>query len=603
MRSPALVALLPLLLGITGVAPCAAQPQSPQGASTVEGKVVHEPGGEPIRKALVRLIGAGSGAAGRALAEMGDTPEAQQVSAEAVDFIVSFAGDTGDASQVYSAATDAEGHFRIEKVPPGKYYVLISRDGYVPVQAKASQSIITVTDGQNVSGSTFKMSTAGLITGKIVDADGDPIAGATVQAISKNEPNSPLNSGIGSLAATFGGSRALPGFGSTNDLGEFRITGLRPGQYLLIARPGGDSVPAPDPETKSGAAEHLVYAATYYPGVLDEKQATPLQVSTGPLSAIDFALQVHRVHRVSGTVSGMGNSKGQIILISDSGRPLQQPLQEGGKFEFPSLEPGKYLVEVIAIPEPGQGGGARRLSLPAPIVVTSSDLTDLVLQALPHATVSGKCHADGQDAVDWKQMSIMLMPISDSGDVSGEKDFFGLSRRTGSGPLHDDGTFDIPDVAPGKYQLAILSSSEKYRDWYLKSLLFSGQEVADTGFSINGDSSLDILVSPKGASIAGTLVDSEGKPVPNIWVTTVPSTGKLARPDAYQTAKTDSDGKFVMRGMNPGDFVVVAVRGPVQDTRASDFYQRYASKGANVSLAEADQKTVTLTLGSDTDQP
>jgi hypothetical protein len=64
-----------------------------------------------------------------------------------------------------------------------------------------------------------------------------------------------------------------------------------------------------------------------------------LRDNTGGAATADFALLVHHAHRVSGIVSGLVNAKGSyILLISNSNpRPQQQPLGEGGKFEFPSL--------------------------------------------------------------------------------------------------------------------------------------------------------------------------------------------------------------------------------------------------------------------------
>jgi len=590
-----ILAFVPLsVLVAMAVSPrSAGQSETQPATSIVEGRVVHEPGGEPIRKVVVQLFRT-------------DADARQFTSAdsrlEAMEYISSFAGAM-DEKHALMSATDAEGHFRIEKVPAGNYMVALHREGFVSAEAKSEKSLISVADGQNLSDLAYKMSTAGLITGKIVDADGDPIAGLAVQAIPKSEAGSQLNVALTTLVSVVGATRALPRIGWTNDLGEFRITGLRPGLYLVVAQPSGGLAPPPSPDEKKSPGEHLLYGATYYPGVLDQKQATPLEVSAGAKAVVDFTLQLHRAFRVSGTVSGVVNATGSyIILLPRDGRPQQQPLQEGGKFEFPSLEPGRYFAQVMIAAQPEQAEAAQMLSVPTPIVVNGSDLTDLVLQPLPHGKVSGRCRADSQDPVEWKQISIMLMPVSDPGESSGEKEIFDMARQIGSGPVNDDGTFEINGVVPGKYQLAVLSPSEKYRDWYLKSLLFAGQEVADSGFGVGDDSSLEVLVSPKGASITGTVVDSAGKPAPNAFVASVPSSGKLARPDAYQSAKTDATGKFLIRGMNPGDFEVVALEGLQQDTRSSDFYQKYGGKGTNVSLAEGDQKTVTLTLASGTDK-
>ena len=49
-------ALLGLLCGMVGVSMCAAQIAAQQATSSVEGRVLHEPGGEPIRKVVVRFL-------------------------------------------------------------------------------------------------------------------------------------------------------------------------------------------------------------------------------------------------------------------------------------------------------------------------------------------------------------------------------------------------------------------------------------------------------------------------------------------------------------------------------------------------------------------
>src|SRR5258708_35974586 len=189
--------------------------------------------------------------------------------------------------------------------------------------------MLTVVDGQNLTDLTYKMATAGLIAGKIVDADGDPMSGLTVQAIPKGQGQS----GVGGMLTTYlsiagaGAAAAgnLPGVATTNDLGEYRIAGLRAGQYLVIARPRGNAAPPPTPANKPHTGERLLYAPTYYPGVLDEKQASALQGVSGGAATADFTLVVHHAYRVSGIVSGLGNTKGYyLLLIAHKRRPQKQ---------------------------------------------------------------------------------------------------------------------------------------------------------------------------------------------------------------------------------------------------------------------------------------
>jgi uncharacterized protein (DUF2141 family) len=590
-------ALLGLLCGMAGVSTCAAQSGAQQATSSVEGRVLHEPGGEPIRKVIVRLLAMSADSRVFTAAATENGPN----EAEAIEVISSFAGGEGiDERLKYAAVTEAEGHFKFEKMPPGSYIVSISRDGYIPVEAKPRGMMITVVDGQNLTDLTYKMATAGLIAGKIVDADGDPMSGLTVQAIPKGQ----RQSGVGGMLTTYlslaGAGGNLPGVATTNDLGEYRIAGLRAGQYLVIARPRGNVAPPPTPANKAHPAERLLYAPTYYPGVLEEKQASALQVVSGDVATADFTLLVHHAYRVSGIVSSLVNTKGSyILLVSNNGRPQQQPLGDGGKFEFPSLEPGTYLAEVVEMPDGAKQEAPKMMTVPTPIVVNGSDLIDLVLQPFAQGKVNGKFRAESSDNVDWKQITVSLIHVAEAGESSTENGLFSLFQRGASAAVNEDGTFEIDDVAPGNYQVAVFTPSDKYRDWYLKSLLFAGREVADTGFAASGETSLEVVINAKGASIEGKVLDSTGEAAADVFVVTLPSSGKLARPDSYQTAKTDANGSFLLRGLNPGEFVVVALGNFQGDTRSADFYQKYGNHGTNVSLAAGEKKTVALTLAPD----
>ena len=154
----------------------------------------------------------------------------------------------------------------------------------------------------------------------------------------------------------------------------------------------------------------------------------------------------------------------------------------------------------------------------------------------------------------------------------------------------------MKNVPGGNYQLVIGAQSNDLRDYYTKSMMLAGKDIADSGFVVSGDVSLDVLVSAKGATIEGNVVDSKGAPAAYSAVAVVPSSGERARPDSYQQEPTDERGHFVVQGMNPGSYMVLAFEELQEDVRQPDFLKRYAGKGEKVEVEEGGRKIVTANV-------
>jgi hypothetical protein len=535
--------------------------ESTQG--NVQGKVVQEPGGVGIRKVIVVLRASGGG------------------------------GD-GEGAQEYSTATDATGQFVFEGVAAGQYVVSFARAGFVAVRMKAQDTIVTVVEGQDVTGLVYKMQAAGVIAGKIVDADGDPVANVSlwVTRSGKADAGREITAGVR--------PEGEMGQGTTNDLGEYRIANLRAGQYVVGARAAGNAEPSPNPADKGKQKERAVYAITFYPGTLDEKQASQVQVAPGGIATANFGMLTSGAYRVSGTVGGVGKAQmTEIILMSKGGTDEQQNLGEGGKFEFPSVRPGTYAVRVVQmnIGADGQTPSMKTYVIHEPIVVTSADVTGLALQVDLGGTVRGTFRVEGEEKVDWSELNVSLLPVMGEGEEAPVLEEMGM--RPGQGLLKEDGSFEIKNVAGGNYQLAVGARGEKFRDYFTKSVMLNGQDVTDTGFVVSGDTEVEVLVSGKGASIEGTVVDGKGDAVAQATVVTMPSSGQLGRPDAYQSAIADERGHFLMRGMNPGEFTVVAVENLEGSFRRPEFFQKYGGSGTKVELEEGERKSVVVAVSSD----
>jgi protocatechuate 3,4-dioxygenase beta subunit len=89
-----------------------------------------------------------------------------------------------DEENSYPALSDAEGHFKIEDVKPGHYNVHIEHNGFLETEKHGRRyrdETLTLEPGQELKDLVFRMRPGALITGKIIDAEGDPILKASVQ--------------------------------------------------------------------------------------------------------------------------------------------------------------------------------------------------------------------------------------------------------------------------------------------------------------------------------------------------------------------------------------------------------------------------------------
>lgn len=172
------------------------QPQA-QDFAAIEGQVVDGVTGSPVRKAnlTLRHIDANPGQAG--------------------------------LLGTYGTTSDAGGKFAMKDLEPGKYMLNVTRTGYVTMQYGARGpnrpgATLSLSPRQQLKEVNFRLTPHGVISGRIVDEDGDPVAGVQVQAQSYR-----YFLGKKQLTAANGNS--------TNDLGEFRIFGLAPRKYYLSA--------------------------------------------------------------------------------------------------------------------------------------------------------------------------------------------------------------------------------------------------------------------------------------------------------------------------------------------------------------------------------
>jgi len=521
--------------------------------SSIAGTVIKEPGSQPLKKVLVQVVAENQKEGGN-----------------------------------YTASTDADGHFYIENVVPGRYRIFIERTGFVGVNEhglKSDVNVFTVQAGQSVEDLLFRMLPTAVISGRITDEDGDPMPSVRVVA-QKKKPGKSTRESVGTEA--------------TNDLGEYRLAGLFPGQYWIVAMPPVDFRDY-EKQEKSLAGEgppDTRYVNTYYPGTYDAMLASPVTLKAGDEMPVNFTLVPARTYRVRGIITGVNPAqKPSVELISKAGDSYRANANEvgpDGQFEVRGVAPGSYVVRA-STPTESQSFTARQ-----DVSVVAADVDGVKLTPLPSFTLSGHLRIEGGAAADLTQYSANLRQAElpdDPGFVMSQE-FFGTNA-----PVDRLGNFEWKNVTSGNYIVQVYGGNGQ--GFFLKSARL-GERNIETGFTASGPATLDLLVSTKGGTVEGAVVDAavekavdkEGDkvhPVANATVVAVPEEKYRKLPDRFEIESTDQHGRFTIRGIAPGSYTLYAWQ-DLEDGvyRDPDFLKSQEANGTAVRVEEGSHQQIEL---------
>ena len=248
---------------------------------SVRGRVVNAAGDQPLRNARVQLK------------------------------------STEDTLRSYDVTSDPGGRFAFTQVVPDTYRLVVRHNRFVPGAygqkgaVFSSGSLLTLKPGDEVNDLLFRLVPTAAISGQLFDEDGEPLPGVEVQALvqSSHVPAAPdAPSVIQNLVPI---QTAI-----TNDLGEFRLHSLPPGEYYVSAVDSG--MPAVNDQSLTGELDYELadtprpeYPPSYYPGATNLWQASKVVVRSGDEVQIALGLRRGDMYAVSGRV------------LDASGHPLQ----------------------------------------------------------------------------------------------------------------------------------------------------------------------------------------------------------------------------------------------------------------------------------------
>ncbi len=472
-----------------------------------------------------------------------------------------------------SATTDESGHYVLKDLDAGKYMVLARHPRHV-LQMYGSRgrpmggTPLSLAAGQALKGIDFKLQPNAVISGKVVDEENEPLKDVSVSALA-----SVYQRGRRQYAPT-------GGMANTNDLGEFRISNVVAGKYLVLAIPRmqGGGTPAVD-------GTEPAYLPTYYPNSPDASGAAPVTVTAGTeAGGTDIRLIKTKAVRVRGKV--LGTTAGQRLYVQlsqkDGGMPGMMsgrgaPVKPAdGSFEITAVTPGSYVLHVRDGSAPRSGGASVTLE------VGDKPISGVTVDFVLPPDVSGEIVFDGEQSQKptLKAQRVYLEAIE-------------ATSMPSMGNADESGAFQLKAVSPGKYFVRMMPAPE---GTYVSSVTLGGQRMADDGLEIplGGGGKLEIKLRPGAAQVEGTVQDAEGQPVSGAWVALIPKSKSYP---LHRLSGTDQKGAFSFKSVTPEDYLLLAVQDMEPGAHMDpEFVKRYESKGEKLTLKENDRRGVTLKL-------
>jgi hypothetical protein len=402
------------------------------------------------------------------------------------------------------ATTDSGGHFRLSLSFPYGRALEVRRAGFLTGHADV------------INPGRVALIPQAAISGKIVDEDGFPAENVVIQAMRLRQ---------------IYGQRELRSKAETqaNDLGEYRFAGLPAGRYYLhMSNPGGR------------------HTAQYYPGTLDLREASVIEVKGGDERGVDIRLASLEAARVTGQLvlpAGATSIHGVFVRMKalDSPDAMQYPasMRDDGSFTIPRVPPGAYMLRAAFAHDPG----ASYLQAEQRVEVGATDAPGIVLNAHSVAAVdlAGGVVFEGGA----KPRPVVIVVHSEScPSISARSD--------------ETGSFVLNGLLPDHYAIQWLADrsaeSAAASPIVISSIRLGDKELPTPDrFDLDGGSTGPLrLTFTAGVVLSAKVLDEAGRPAVSAMVAFLPVTG--GRPTV--SGQIGSDGTFKSWPMLAGDYRV-----------------------------------------------
>ena len=447
------------------------------------------------------------------------------------------------------ATTDHDGFYRITNVLPGSYEVAPSAPAFVLTDNNQRGKTVVVGEDENVEGINFSLVRGGVITGKVTDADGQPVILQQVSLFTADAFAQP--------AQQQQAQRQIFPFTSvqTDDRGIYRMYGLRAGRYKVSTGRSDDTF------LPGFSQNRATYNRVFHPDVTEQAKATIIEVTEGSEAKdVDIKLgPALQTFSVSGRV--IESEKGLPVpniqfsfqrLIGQRAEFINMPLasNDQGEFFAEGLVPGKY--QVYHYQEPTRDLRAEPLTFD----VVDQDVSNIILKFSKGGSLSGVVVIESEDKTVLQklpQMRLMAYRIASPGA--------GFAQPSSS-LVSADGSFRIGGLpggtiniqlsgAMGPFDLKGFAISRIERDGVA---LQRGLELKE-GEQVAG---IRVVIAYGNGSIRGVVKLENGSLPEGVGMYV-----RLQKPGestpGFRPTQVDARGQFLMDGIPPGNYELVVM--------------------------------------------
>jgi hypothetical protein len=168
-----------------------------------------------------------------------------------------------------------------------------------------------------------------------------------------------------------------------------------------------------------------------------------------------------------------------------------------------------------------------------------------------------------------------------------------------NGRLRDDGSFELKSVV-GPVRLTVAPLSD---GWAIRQIDHNGRDLTLQPFDTMGQTleGMTITLTDRFPVVSGSLRDAKGNAATAGTAILFPDEAAMWAEDlrAVRTARVDQSGLFTLKGVRPGDYLIVAVNSVANNQwNDPEYLELLREHATRVTLAEGDTKRVELVVKS-----